>query len=131
MASRDIADCDPRLQKLHADFIQRCKDVGLDILTYCTYRSVAEQNDLYAIGRTLPGRRVTNAKGGQSMHNATLNGKPASKAFDAVPTKHGKALWKYENAIAMMGSIGESVGLDWAGRWKGSIKESVHFQLKD
>jgi peptidoglycan L-alanyl-D-glutamate endopeptidase CwlK len=33
------------------------------------YRSIAEQNRLYAQGRTLPGPIVTNARGGQSIHN--------------------------------------------------------------
>lgn len=36
------------------------------------YRSFAEQNKLYAQGRTAPGKIVTNAKGGQSNHNYGL-----------------------------------------------------------
>lgn len=32
-------------------------------------RTIKEQNDLYAIGRTKPGKKVTNAKGGESVHN--------------------------------------------------------------
>ncbi len=32
-------------------------------------RTFQEQDDLYAIGRTKPGKKVTNAKGGQSVHN--------------------------------------------------------------
>ena len=32
-------------------------------------RTIEEQNLLYAKGRTLPGKKVTNAKGGQSIHN--------------------------------------------------------------
>ena len=32
-------------------------------------RTFQEQDDLYAIGRTKPGKKVTNAKGGQSIHN--------------------------------------------------------------
>ncbi|MFP3637325.1 M15 family metallopeptidase, partial [Bacillus sp. SIMBA_033] len=35
-------------------------------------RTIEEQNNLYAIGRTKPGRKVTNAKGGQSIHNHGL-----------------------------------------------------------
>ena len=42
-----------------------------------TYRSIQEQNELYAIGRTIKGNKVTNAKGGQSYHNYGL-------AFDIV-----------------------------------------------
>lgn len=130
MASKDIKDCDEELQKLIALFLEKCKAINFDILIYCTYRSDKEQEELFSIGRTLPGKRITNARAGQSKHNATKNGKPASKAFDAVPIKKGKALWNDNNAIELMGSIGESVGLVWAGRWK-SFKERVHFELKD
>lgn len=33
------------------------------------YRTIEEQNLLYAKGRTALGKKVTNAKGGQSIHN--------------------------------------------------------------
>lgn len=35
-------------------------------------RTIKEQNDLYAKGRTKPGPKVTNAKGGSSYHNYGL-----------------------------------------------------------
>ena len=35
----------------------------------CGTRTIKEQNDLYAIGRTTKGSKVTNAKGGSSFHN--------------------------------------------------------------
>lgn len=37
-----------------------------------TLRTFAEQDALYAIGRTKPGKIVTNAKGGESYHNYGL-----------------------------------------------------------
>lgn len=42
-----------------------------------TSRTFEEQDKLYAQGRTKPGKKVTNAKGGQSIHNYHL-------AFDIV-----------------------------------------------
>ena len=36
------------------------------------FRTFAEQDALYAQGRTKPGAKVTNAKGGQSIHNYGL-----------------------------------------------------------
>ena len=129
MASKSVLDCDPRLQKLIIAFLNECKKHGLEVLIYCTYRSDEEQNAAYALGRTIPGKKITNAKGGQSKHNATVNGKPASLAFDAVPTLYGKPMWTNDAMIDKMGLIGESVGLEWAGRWV-SFKERVHFQLK-
>lgn len=130
MASRDIKDCHPELQKLIPLFVAKCKELGFDVLIYCTYRSGEEQNQLYAIGRTTLGKKVTNAKAGQSKHNFTIDGKPASKAFDAVPSIGGKPLWNDYAAIDLMGKAGEAVGLEWAGSWI-SFKEKVHFQIKD
>ena len=42
-----------------------------------TFRTFEEQDSLYSQGRTKPGNKVTNAKGGQSIHNYGL-------AFDIV-----------------------------------------------
>lgn len=107
--------------------LHQCKAAGIDLLIYCTLRSNAEQAQLYAQGRTKPGVVVTNAKPGQSMHNPDTNGQ--AWAFDAVPLVAGKAAWNNHSLVEKMGAIGEACGLQWAGRWRGSLKERVHFQL--
>jgi len=97
---------------------------GIDLLVTSTYRDFASQTALYAQGRTTPGRVVTNAKAGQSMHNFRI-------AFDVVPLRFGKPVWgtsgKDGKLWAQLGAIGESVGLEWAGRWI-RFKEYAHFQ---
>lgn len=45
-------------------------------------RTIEQQNALYAIGRTQPGKIVTNAHGGMSYHNYGL-------AVDCVPSLNG------------------------------------------
>lgn len=131
MVSRDIKDLHPRLQEKIPVFLKKLIEEKIDILIYCTYRSNQEQSALYEIGRTKPGKIVTNAKAGQSKHNFTIDGKPASKAFDCVPLRHGKPVWDSKDELwQKLGSIGLSIGLDWAGTWK-RFKEYPHFQLKD
>ena len=131
MASRKIEDLHPTLQPITRTFLAKALMEGIDVLITCTYRSNAEQDELYAQGRTKPGNVVTNAKAGQSKHNFTIAGKPASKAFDIVFLIGGKAVWdaKHEN-WQKLGKIGAELGLEWAGNWK-SFKEFPHFQLKD
>lgn len=109
-------------------FVEVCRVEGLDVLIYCTLRDDAEQAALYAQGRTTPGAIVTNARPGQSLHNPQLDGK--AWAFDAVPMRHGKALWSDDAALSAMGRAGEAAGLEWAGRWRGKLRERVHFQIK-
>lgn len=130
MPSRKIEDCSPALQPLLREFLARCLAAGLDILVTCTYRSNAEQAELFAQGRTKPGARVTNALPGQSRHNDMQAGKPASSAFDIVPLVLGKPMWDSKHpAWQKAGEIGENLGLEWAGRWV-SFKEFPHFQLR-
>lgn len=128
MASRDLNDL--RVDVMAKCLIHKelCAKEGIDLLVYCTYRSNEEQAAEYAKGRTAPGKIVTFAKPGQSKHNNTENGKPASLAYDAVPLVGGKAQWNNAALIQRMGELGEQAGLEWAGRWK-RFKESVHFQV--
>ena len=144
MASRLIEDLHPDIVQKYHSFKQGCTEQGIDVLTTCTYRSNEEQNDLYAQGRTKPGKIVTKAKAGQSKHNYTINGKPAAKAFDVVPLRNGKLIWgtsgdgvdddPSDDLIddlelwQRVGAIGERCGLEWAGRWK--FREYPHFQIK-
>lgn len=93
-----------------------------------TLRTFAEQNALFAQGRTKPGKIVTKAKGGLSYHNYSLaidivliiNGKEASwdnnKDFDG----DGKADWME------IVNIFKQYGWEWGGDWK--FDDAPHFQ---
>ena len=59
---RDITLCHPRLQALTAQLVDKCVSAGLPIKIGESFRSVAEQDALYAQGRTQPGSIVTNAR---------------------------------------------------------------------
>ena len=121
MASRSLDDLLPIVKEKALRFKKECAQQGLDILIYCTHRSEEEQNGLYAQGRSKPGRIVTNARGGESWHNYRC-------AFDFVPLVAGKPAWDDANLYRKAGVIAESVGLEWAGRWTGSLRETAHCQ---
>ena len=118
--SRKIEDLHPKVADLCNQFITKCKDVGIDVLITSTYRDNESQNALYNQGRTTAGNKVTNAKGGQSFHNYKI-------AFDFCPIVNGKAQWNDTTAFNKCGEIAESLGLEWAGRWK-TFKELAHCQ---
>lgn len=120
MSSRSLDDLDWHTRDKARMFVSKCAVAGIDVLIYCTYRSNVEQDGLYAIGRTLPGKKVTNAKGGESWHNFRA-------AFDFVPTVYGKPQWNNKDLYLKCGEIAESCGLEWAGRWK-TFKETAHCQ---
>ena len=118
--SRKISDLRPTVARLCEQFIEACYDVGVDILITSTYRDFESQEALYAQGRTAPGRKVTNAKAGQSFHNYRV-------AFDFVPLVNGKAQWDDSPTFRRCGAIAKSLGLEWAGDWV-SMKEEAHCQ---
>ena len=128
MSSRKLTDLHPQMQPMVTRFLANARAAGIDLLVTCTHRSNEEQAALYAIGRTKPGRIVTNAKPGRSTHNNTLNGKPAALAVDVVPLRDGKPVWAASDPVwKRVGEIGEKVGLEWAGRWT-TFREYPHFQ---
>lgn len=119
--SRKLEDLHPTVQKLCAEFIEKCKQIDINVTITSTYRDNSYQNDLYAQGRTKPGKIVTKAKGGQSMHNWKV-------AFDFVPLdKAGKADWNNTKAFEACGKVAQSVGLEWGGSWK--FKDMPHCQF--
>lgn len=128
MSSRLLSDLADPVRCAAVAMLQKCHEAGIELLIYCTLRSNIEQAALYAVGRTKPGAVVTNAAPGKSLHNPDDFGR--AWAFDAVPLIAGKAAWNNHALVDKMGEIGESCGLEWAGRWRGSIKERVHFQMR-
>jgi peptidoglycan L-alanyl-D-glutamate endopeptidase CwlK len=122
MTNKDkIAQLLPLVGRQAQKLVDRCKkELGIDILITQAYRSIKEQDALYAQGRTnmkLP--KVTNAKGGQSYHNFRV-------AFDVCPISGGKLLWNYD--FKKIGKIGKELGFFWGGDWK-NFKDMPHFEM--
>lgn len=103
--------------------IAEMKRRGFDVKITQGYRSKAEQDKLYAQGRTTPGKIVTNAKGGQSFHNYGV-------AIDFAFIVDGKFSWASSLPWGMLGDVGEKYGMEWGGRWK-SFPDLPHFQYTD
>lgn len=115
-----ITSLTPATQVLAQKLIDACAAAGVPIKITSTLRTAAEQDALYAQGRTKPGIKVTNLKGGQGIHET-------GQAFDVIPVNGGyhapQATWD------KIGAIGEGLGLEWGGNWK-SFKDMPHFQIK-
>lgn len=119
--SRKIDDLLPVVQVRVRRFLELCRENDIDILITSTYRDNESQNALYAQGRTLPGKKVTNAKAGESWHNHRC-------AIDVVPLRNGKPVWDGKDPVWQdVGRLGKEAGLEWAGEWK-KFKEFPHFQ---
>lgn len=111
----------PLLRSIASKFINEVeKRLGKRLKITDGYRTFAQQNKLYAQGRTTAGKIVTHAKGGQSYHNFAL-------AFDCYFTNNG--VIDFKNALTpAVAKIGQELGLTWGGNFT-SIKDFPHFQL--
>jgi|TARA_R100001594_G_scaffold7339_1_gene19918 hypothetical protein len=117
---------DPRWDAL----ISRARELGAKFRITDGFRSVARQNQLYAQGRTRPGKIVTNARGGQSKHNKGL-------AIDVVWTGGANNLNALYNAAELekiariFQQAGREQGVDvrWGGDWS-SFKDTPHLEIR-
>ena len=115
-----ISNLHPEIRKDVKNYINEAQTkLGKKLRVTSGFRSHKEQNELYAKGRTKPGKIVTKARGGQSYHNFGL-------AFDVVEIKNGKALWRNPD-WEKIGRLGEKYGFSWGGRWR-TFKDKPHFQ---
>lgn len=98
--------------------------VGLQIVQ--GLRTFAEQDELYKHGRSKPGPRVTNARGGQSLHNYGLAVDIAilDKTGEIAKDAHGE--WDV-SLYPQLGKWAAKAGLEWGGSWK-SFKDLPHVQ---
>jgi peptidoglycan L-alanyl-D-glutamate endopeptidase CwlK len=104
--------------KIYADICAAMPEGVVCRFTH-TLRTFAEQDALHAIGRSKPGKVVTNAKGGQSFHNYGL-------AIDFVLLVNGQVSWAIDKNWLAVISIFESYGWESGHHWK--FKDSPHVQ---
>lgn len=120
-SEKNIATLLPEVQPLARALVQKAAANGITIKVISGHRSYEEQDALYAKGRTTPGPKVTNAKGGHSNHNFGI-------AFD-VGVFSGSSYLGDSPKYKAVGVLGMDMGLEWGGNWT-SIVDQPHFQLR-
>ena len=111
----------PQVQAYARALVNKAVQHGITIKILAGTRTYEEQDDLFAQGRTKPGRIVTNARGGYSNHNFGI-------AFD-IGVFDGANYLGESPKYKAVGALGMDLGLDWGGNWKTFLDEP-HFQLR-
>jgi peptidoglycan L-alanyl-D-glutamate endopeptidase CwlK len=101
--------------------VQKAAASGIQIKVISGTRSFEEQDALFAKGRTAPGPKVTNARGGFSNHNFGI-------AFD-IGVFSGNRYLPESPKYKAVGVLGMELGLEWGGNWT-TIVDQPHFQLR-
>ncbi|GAA4393658.1 M15 family metallopeptidase [Hymenobacter koreensis] len=146
----DINQLHPTLKKAYenakAEYLRDHPTQPRPRLTF-THRSAAVQNAFFAQGRMTPaqvnllrkaaglpaigaaeaGRRITNAKGGQSPHNYL----PALALDVAFVKADGKTLdWSLIHFQRFAPYMTKHAGIEWGGAWP-NFPDAPHFQLRN
>ena len=138
LQSINKSDIHPGLVSVMDEALRLLAEAGTPFKVYSGLRTFALQDTLYAKGRSKPGRVVTNARGGQSMHNYGL-------AVDSAPlnllTKDPGDVWwpdpdrdatiwsALDEAISFAArGIPDVVEYEWGGRWR--FRDVPHVQVR-
>ena len=106
--SRDINELLPVMQRAAREFLRRCAQSGLKVQIIETYRSPERQRQLYAQGRTVPGRVVTRTTTSPHMYRI---------AFDFIRAD-GRDGWDDSDGFfGKCGKIWRDMGGVWGGDW--------------
>lgn len=115
--SRSLDELSPEMKNKTIRLQKIAADKNIDFIVICTYRTPEEQSELYEIGRSIPGKKIT----------WTLTSKHTErKAIDVAIKKNGEITWDPKEYKAL-GELAKHLGLTWGGNWK--AKDYGHFQL--
>ena len=121
--SRDITLLHPRLQRILKEMQDVCKAQGLSFIVPDGFRTMTEQNDLYAKGRTKAGQIVTNVRYPNSAHCWGI-------AFDFCRSIQGLEYDDSDHFFEQVARIGKTYGLAWGGDWTSFI-DKPHLYMSE
>jgi len=127
-----------KLKGVHPNLVkvieEAIKDTPIDFTVTSGVRTLAEQQALYAQGRTRKGAIVTNADGVKSKSNHQVKSDGLGHAVDVCPYVNGKLDWNNTanfkalstHILATAKRLG--IAIEWGGVWK--FVDLPHYQLK-
>ncbi len=116
-----IRGLQPLVQRKANAIVSEMAKLGHTVHIFEGYRSPQRQAELYAQGRTTPGKIVTKAGPGESLHNYGV-------AVDIVFGPKGKPSWDNKHPWNILGKIGRQQGFEWGGDWK-QFQDRPHFEM--
>lgn len=127
---KNVKSLDSKAAEIFIPFIKEAKIIaktmGYEYVAISGNRGEAEQNAIYAQGRTKPGKVVTNARYPFSNHNHRI-------ALDFGVFKAGKYVdgsnpSEAEKVHRAVSQLCEKYPIDWGGNWK--TKDFPHFEIR-
>jgi len=115
---------DERIKFIHllGRLLAYISSISADVIITAFYRSSDEQNALYQIGRTKPGKIVTNCDGYKKKSKHQL-----WRAVDLAVVENGEIKWD-SPVYDELGEFWDSVGGIWGGNFSG-LPDKCHFEI--
>jgi peptidoglycan L-alanyl-D-glutamate endopeptidase CwlK len=114
-----------KLEGVHPKLVEKVKrilfalaELGHPMIVTDGPRTRAQQAELYAQGRTKPGKIVTYADGVTSLSNHQVRSDGFGYAVDCAFLVKGKPAWPEDGPWKLYGEAAKSQGLRWGGDWK-------------
>lgn len=127
---KNLKSLDPKAIEIFAPFVKEAQIIaqcmGYDYFAISGHRDEAEQNAIYAKGRTGPGKIVTNARYPYSNHNYGI-------ALDFGVFKNGTYVdslkpSQSERVHRSVSQLCKNYLIDWGGHWK--FQDFPHFEVR-
>lgn len=132
-----------RLKGVHPALDERVKKllmgmevVGFPMMITDGVRTLEQQQALYALGRTKPGKIVTYADGVKNRSNHQPKADGFGRAVDCcflVDLDHDGQIddptWDLKRPWTLYGEMAIALGLEWGGKWT-SITDRPHIEWK-
>jgi peptidoglycan L-alanyl-D-glutamate endopeptidase CwlK len=118
-----LRDVDPRLAAGIAKVLTALDVLGHPMMVTTGFRTTETQQKLYALGRTMPGHKVTNANG-----VTTRSRHQDGYAVDCAFVVSGQPSWADALPWDLYGACVEAVGLVWGGRFA-TLHDRPHAEL--
>lgn len=131
----NLEDVHPNLRKTIKEAIT---DSPVDFTVVEGVRTLKRQQELYAQGRTRPGKKVTNADGVRNKSNHQVKPDGFGHAVDIYPFFEGQVQVNHKDTVICLKKISEhikasakKIGLEitWGGDWKNPY-DPPHFELR-
>lgn len=138
--SVDVSNLHPTLLQVMTRVITQLDHEGYPFKVYSGLRTFAEQDRLYSQGRSDPGRIVTYAGPGKSLHNygLAIDLAPLNLRTDAKgdvwwpdPRTPGGSVWYQLERVLLevtQGLLDLELDVEWGGRWK--FRDLPHVQIR-
>lgn len=124
-----LAGVHPVLARRVGSILEAMTVLGFPMIVTDGVRTTAQQQALYAKGRTAPGKKVTNVDGVTKKSNHQPKDDGYGHAVDCCfLDERGKPSWDDAHPWRLYGEMAVALGLTWGGNWK-TLVDKPHIEL--